>query len=291
MDGLLLVQILLNGLLLGGLYALVAAGFSLVWGVLNIVNVSHGAFMMLGGYITYFLFARTGLDPFLSVPISMLVMFVAGYLLQRYVLNLIARAPTFSTITITYGLLMLIANLALIIWGADYRAAQPEYSGASVEIAGILLPPVRIAMFGIALAITFGLARFMSSTDIGRAITATRMDLVAAQLSGVNVARIFAVTFGIGGALAAVAGSLYSAAYAFSPYLAYAVLGKMFVVVVLAGLGNIRGLLLGGIVLGLAETFGALAFGPGLQNAISYLVLIAILIVRPTGLSGKAFLQ
>lgn len=284
-------QIFLNGLLLGGLYALVAAGFSLVWGVMNIVNVSHGAFMMLGGYVTYWLFVKTGLDPFLSIPVSMAVMFACGFVVQRYVLNWIARAPSFSSVTITYGMLILIVNLALIFWGADYRAAQPSYSGASVEVAGILLPPVRLAMFGIALTMTLLLALFMSSTDVGRAITATRMDLAAAQLCGVNVSRIFAVTFAIGGALAAVAGSLYAASYAFSPYLAYAVLGKMFVVVVLAGLGNIRGLLLGGVILGLAETFGALIFGPGLQNAVSYLVLIAVLIVRPTGLGGQAFLR
>ena len=202
----LLWQILVNGVLLGGLYALMALGLVLVWGVLNIVNLAHGALIMLGAYACYYLFTGLGLDPFAALPVAMGLLFCLGYLIQRYVLNLVIRAPMFNTLLITFGLEVVITFLAQIIFSADFRTVNPSYAGANFVCSG---QPFRWSGFSVWRGVgpTCALWLFLDHTRIGMAIRATAQNLVAARLYGVDPRQLYALTFGIGAALAGAAGT------------------------------------------------------------------------------------
>ena len=282
-------QIILNGFLLGGLFAIVAMGFSIVWGVMNLVNLAHGAFIMLGAYITFWLFELWGIDPFLSIPICMAILFCIGYLIQRNIINLVIRAQVFMILILTFGLEILIMNLSTVAWTGNYRSVTTHYSGANIEIGPIVIPSVRLAIFLIALIITAGLYFFISKTKTGNAIKATSLDKEAAQLVGVNIGKMYAITFGIGGALAGAAGSLLAIISAISPYMGGPYTLKAFVICVLGGLGSIIGLVIGGIILGMAESVGTVLLGPGYADAISFAILVIILAIRPEGILGKKF--
>ncbi len=283
-----LIQTIVNGLLLGGIYAVVALGFSLVWGVMSVINVSHGAFVMLGAFLTYWLFVWFGLDPFLGAPLAMLATFGLGYAVQKYLINLIVRAPIYMTLILTFGLNLLIVNVALLVWSADLRSVTTPYSGQGLVLGGIIIPYSRAGTLAAALLATAALFAFMGRTRTGNAIRATRMDIEAAEGVGVRIDRIYALTFAIGAALAGLAGGLISATLPISPVMGLSYTGKAFVVTALGGLGNMTGALVGGIVLGLVETMGATFLGPGYQDAIGYAMLVVILVLRPSGLVGKA---
>jgi branched-chain amino acid transport system permease protein len=284
----LFVQDLVNGILSGGILAVVALGFSLVWGIMNIINLAHGAFVMLGAYVTYQLFTSVHLDPFLSVPISFVVMFALGFLVQKYIINFVARAPVLTTFLLTFGLSLLIVNVALLIWAGDARAVTPAYSGANFSVGPVTIPWAKLATLVAALAITALMQLWLTRSKIGRAIRATSMDVGAAQLSGVRVAHIYAIVFGLGSGLAGAAGSLLSLSYSLNPYMGDQFIVKAFVVCVLGGLGSVEGALLGGIVYGIVEAFGSQYIGSGFQDAVALVVLLLVLVFRPTGLIGKA---
>jgi len=281
-------QMLINSLLLGGIYACVAIGFSLVWGVMNILNVLHGTFLMLGGYITFWLFQLYGIDPFISMPLTMLIMFGVGYLTQYWVINLVIRAPLFITLILTFGLELVVVNMALYFWTGDYRVVQTAYAEFSFQVAGLVIPLIRLSLFFMGFLLTGLLFWFMAKTRTGRAIRATRMDLDGARLMGVNIGRIYAITFGLGAALAGAAGSLVSVGFSISPVMDLEFLAKSFVICIIGGLGNMMGALVGGLLLGLVENFGAYYFGPGYQNAIGFIIMVLVLFIRPEGLLGKA---
>ena len=288
MDSQVLAQALLNGLLLGGIYVTVALGFSLVWGVMNVINVSHGAFVMLGAFTTYWLFASVGLDPFLGAPLAMALMFVLGYLVQKYIINWIVRAPMFMTLILTFGLNLIIVNLGLIAWTGDVRSITTPLTGQGLSVGELIVPYVRAATLLVALLATFALFVFMDRTRTGNAIRATRMDLLAAEGVGIRIDRVYALTFAIGAALAGLAGGLISATLPITPFMGLSYTGKAFVVTALGGLGNMAGALVGGLLLGIAETVGAALLGPGYQDAIGYLLLVIVLVLRPSGLLGRA---
>ena len=182
----LLAQILINGILLGGLYAVMALGLALVWGVLNIVNLAHGAFIMLGAYVSWCLYTYVGIDPFLGLPITAAVMFALGYAVQRGILNLIVRAPMFNTLLITFGLEVVLTYLAQLAFSADFRTINPAYAGDSIVLGPVVLPVARLLAFGIAIVLTVGMWLFLLHTRLGRAIRATAQNLVAARLYGVE---------------------------------------------------------------------------------------------------------
>ena len=287
MDGQILAQALLNGLLLGGIYAVVALGFSLVWGVMNVINVSHGAFVMLGAFTTYWLFVIVGLDPFLGAPVAMVLMFLLGYVVQKYVINLIVRAPIYMTLILTFGLNLIIVNLGIIAWTGDVRSVTTALAGQGLSLGPIIVPYLRAGTLLFALLATLALFLFMDRTRTGNAIRATRMDLLAAEGVGIRIDRIYALTFAIGAALAGLAGGLISASLPITPFMGLSYTGKAFVVTALGGLGNMAGALVGGLLLGVAETVGAALLGPGYQDAIGYLLLVIILVLRPSGLLGR----
>lgn len=282
-------QVLINGLLLGAIYASVGVGFSLTWGVLNIINIAHGAMVMLGAYVTFYLFTALGIDPFLTIPASMIVLFVLGYLLQRFIINRVIPYGVFMTLVLTFGLSLFFIDVALIAFSGDYRSVTPGYAGAGLVFAGVVISYQRLAIFVISLLLVLALHTYLTRSKLGRAIRATALNRTSAQLLGVNVTSIYAITFGIGAAMAGAAGSLLSMTITITPFLGNAFIGKAFVVATLGGLGTIQGALVGGLILGLAESFGASLIGPSYQHAIGFGILVLVLILRPEGIMGKQF--
>jgi branched-chain amino acid transport system permease protein len=282
-------QVIANGLLLGAIYAAVGVGFSLTWGVLNIINIAHGAMVMLGAYITWWLFSSFGVDPFLSIPLSMAVLFVLGYGLQRFIINRVIPYGVFMTLVLTFGISLILIDLALIRFTGDYRSVTPWYAGAGFDLAGVILPYQRLAVFAVSLLLVAGLNAILGSTRLGRAIRATALNRQAAQLNGVNIFHIYAITFGIGAAMAGAAGSLLSATQTITPVMGNTYIGKSFVIATLGGLGTVQGALVGGLVLGLAESIGSAVIGPSYQAAIGYGILVLVLVFRPEGIMGRQF--
>lgn len=280
-------QVLANGLVLGGLYASIAVGFSLVWGVLNVINILHGTFVVLGSYIALFSYNLLGIHPFISVITAGAILYMVGHVVQAGLINRVIAAPVLMTLTLTFGLDLLLNNLMLVAFKADYRKLTLENPLGRLELGPVFMPLDRIAAMGLALLLTFLLYRLLRDSRIGRAIVAVRMDREAASLMGVNVSRINAVTFGLGAMMAGAAGSLLSIVYPISPLNSGMFLGKAFVICVLGGLGSVPGAIVGGLALGIIESFGAIWFGPEHAVTISFALLILILIFRPAGLIGK----
>lgn len=282
----LLLQILANGVLLGGLYALMALGLALVWGVLNIVNLAHGSFIMLGAYSGYYLFTKFGIDPFVALPISMLALFCTGFLIQRNILNLIVRAPMFNTLLITFGIDVVLTYLAQMFFSADFRTTNPVYAGDHFNWLGMTLPLVRVLACGIALALTVALWLFLGRTRLGRAIRATAQNLGASRLYGVEPRLIYALTFGLGAALAGAAGDLYGVVSQINPYIGATLTAKSFAIAIIGGLESPLGVVVGGMFLGIVESLTALYVGPTYVDVASFGILVLVLVFRPTGILG-----
>lgn len=281
-------QDLANGLLAGGIFAVVALGFSLVWGIMNIINLAHGAFIMLGAYSAYVLFTAWHIDPFASVPIAFVLLFVLGYAIQRWIINFVVRAPVLTTFLLTFGLSLLLVNLALLVFHGDIKGIQTPYSGANFGLGPVTIAWTKFWTLIVALAITASMQAFLSRTRMGRAIRATAMDVGAAQLSGVRVAHLYAVVYGLGAGLAGAAGVLISLSYGIAPTMGDPFVIKAFVVCVLGGLGSVEGALVGGLVYGVLEAFGSQYIGTDVQDAVALVVLLIVLTVRPRGIMGKA---
>src|SRR5690349_2295876 len=264
-----------------------ALGLVLVWGVLNIVNLAHGALIMLGAYACYYLFTGLGLDPFAALPVAMVLLFCLGYLIQRYVLNLIIRAPMFNTLLITFGFEVVITYLAQIAFSADFRTINPSYAGANFSFLGATVPLVRLLAFAVALALTLGLWLFLEHTRIGRAIRATAQNLIAARLYGVNPRHLYALTFGLGAALAGAAGTLYGVVSQINPYIGSALTGKSFAIAIIGGLDKSIYVLAGGLFLGIVEALTALYHRPTYTDRVSFGNLGLVVVGRPNGLVGR----
>jgi len=283
----LILQILVNGLVLGGIYACIAAGFSLVWGVLNIINILHGTFVVIGSYVAYFAYQHLGLHPFLSVVLAAIVLFFLGYLLQRGIINRVVTAPVLITLSLTFGLDLLVNNSLLVAFKADYLKLNLANPLGVLQFGGIYVPVDRLAAMFLALVLTVLLYWVLDASRIGRAIVAVRMDREAAALMGVKTKQIYAITFGLGAVMAGAAGAMMSIIYPISPLNSTLYLGKAFVICVLGGLGSVAGAMVGGLTLGVIESFGGLIFGPEHAMTISFGLLILLLIFRPTGIMGK----
>ncbi len=283
-----LLQIIINGILKGGLYALMALGMSLIWGVMDIINIAHGAFIMLGAYCTYWLFSLLGIDPFISLFISMIVLFVLGYAIQRYLINLVIRATIFITLILAFGIEIFISNLAQVMWTANVRMVQVPYGAANFSIGNfVTIPYVRLAAFIIALIITVIFYVVLNKTRTGRSIRATSQDLDAARLVGVDVARTYALTFGMGVGAAGAAGTLWAILFPINPMMGGVLTLKSFVVVILGGLGTMFGPIVGGLTLGVAEALGTNWFGATYENLICFTILVLVLIFLPKGILGR----
>jgi branched-chain amino acid transport system permease protein len=283
----LFLQVILNGIVLGSLYACIATGFSLVWGVLNVINLMHGTFIVLGSYLAWGAYNALGLAPWTSLMIVAPVYFVLGYAIQRGILNRVITAPVLVTLTLTFGLDLMLNNAMLYFFKADYRRLVLEPALGSISLGPLVVPLDRVVAMGFALLLTLALYLILRRSRVGRAIVAVRMDRDAARLMGVDVPSIYATAFGLGAAMAGCAGVLLAMIFPISPVASGGYLGKAFVVCVLGGLGSVPGAVVGGLFLGLVESFGSLAFGPEHAITLSFGLLILFLVFRPQGFLGK----
>lgn len=279
------------GLLNGGLLALVAVGFSLVWGVINVVNLSHGAFVVVGAYIAWKLNAAAGLDPYLGMLAAAAALFAAGYAVQRGLINLVVNAPIWMTLLLTFGLDLLIVNGLILAFTGDFRSIHTAYGTDGFTLVGARVPYGRLLGFLLAVGVTIALVLFMSRTRLGLAIRSTGMDRVAARLMGIRVRHIYAVTFGLAAGLAGAAGAIIGSIQTFSPAAAGGFTLQSFVIAVLGGLGNMWGALAGGLLLGLVQSWGGQYLAGTLVNAIAFGVLVIVLVIRPAGLLGKPYYE
>ena len=287
MSASLLAQVLANGLLLGGLYAAVAAGFSLVWGVLNVVNMLHGSAIVLGSYAAWFASARFGVNPFLSAIVVGPAIGFLGWAVQRFVIQRVITAPVLITLVLTFALDLILNNGMINAFSADYRKVPPV-TGTILTFGPIGLPMDRVLAAVAGVVVTLAVHAYLNNSRLGRAIVAVRMDRETSMLMGVKVEHIYAVTFGLGLALAGIAGCLMAVVFPISPLNSSGYLGIAFVACVLGGLGSIVGAIVGGIVLGVVESFGAIFVGPEYSVTVAAVLLIAMLLLRPQGLLGRA---
>jgi branched-chain amino acid transport system permease protein len=286
LSGGLLLQAVVSGLLLGGVYGLVASGLTLIFGVLRIINFAHGAVLMLGMYASYWLWVWASLDPYASVFLTAPLFFVVGAAIQQIVIEPNRAAAEHNQLLLTLGLALFLENLALVLWQGDFRTLRVPYANASFVIGEALVEVSRLVAAGGAVLIALALFFFLRLTDVGKAIRALSEEREGAMLVGIDVGRIRAVAFGIGSACAAVAGALITPFFYIAPDVGESFNIMAFVVVVLGGMGNFLGALLGGLIVGLAESLGA-AFLPGsLKQFVVFVIFVLVLLFRPEGLFG-----
>ena len=286
-----LAQQLLLGLLIGGLYGLAAAGLSLVFGVMKVLNVAHGELIMLGGYGAFWLFALAGLDPFASLLLVVPGALLLGILLYWVLFGFVVRAEEETRIKnsllIGFGLALALHALAVRLWTADERSITTAYSGAVISVGGLSIPVIRLVSLAVALALIGGLHILLARWRWGKAIRAVADDWQAALLTGIDVRRAYLLAFAIGTGLAGAAGTLVSVGYSINPSIGLEWTLKALIVVVLAGLGSMIGTFVGGLFLGVAEALSAAVFGGPYREVVGLVIFVVGLVVRPRGLFGR----
>lgn len=284
------MQALVNGILLGGMYAACAAGFSLAFGVMGVINLSHGDFVMLGAFLTYWLFILFGMDPFLTLPLTLAFLFLLGFLLQKFALNRLIGAPPIMSYLLTFGFHLVLSSLALRAWTADYRTLNTPYAGINLILFEIVIPYSRLASFLLAMVLFGGLQALLHRTEIGRAIRATAQDWEMARLTGVRIFRVYALTFALAAGITGVAGALVAQTLVIFPQMGLPFTITAFCVVVLGGLGYVQGALWGGFILGIIESLTTTYLTAGLSLAITFILLLIFLVVKPGGIFGKGMI-
>jgi branched-chain amino acid transport system permease protein len=280
-------QIVVYGILIGGLYALIALGFTLVFGVMRIVSFMHGDLVMIGMYVTFLAFSVFSVDPYAALVISLPVLFVLGALIFQLTVGPILQRGTESQLIVTLGVSIMLTNLARFVFTADAKAVRPSYGSASVTILGFQVTVTLGLSFLAVVLLSSVLYWFLHGTDTGKAIRATALDAETAALMGVDVRRITLITFGIGAGLAGAAGSLLAPLFYVEPAIGLPFTIKSFVVVVLGGMGSFWGAILGGLILGIAESLGAVYISAEYQILVGFVLLLVVLLVRPQGILGR----
>lgn len=276
-----------NGFFLGGLYAVVAIGLSLVFGVMRLVNVTHGEYLILAAYLNVVIARFMGVDPLLATLISMPIIFIIGYGIQRWVLNPVMGKGMEPALLMAFGLSIIAQNGLIQLFGGDPQAITTRFSQQGVQILGVIVPTIYLVSMLMGIFLIGGLHLFINRSYLGKAIRAATQDPETAGIMGINVNAIYAITYAIGASLAACGGLLIGAAFSFTPTSGFFWLLKSFVVVVLGGMGSIVGTLLGGIILGTAEGMGAAIVGTGYRDMIGFLIFLLVLLIRPRGLFGR----
>ncbi len=284
----LLLQSIVSGILMGGVYGLIAIGLTLIFGVMKIINFAHGSFMMLGMFTTYWVFILLGIDPYLSLFISIPVLFVIGLLIERFLIAKVLDAPEYNQLLLTLGISLFIENLALFLWSPNFRTMDIQYLKKAAMVGTVMISFPKVVAFLFAVALTVILYYFLKYTDLGKAIRASSEEKEGALTVGINLKRIYYLAFGIGTACVAAAGTLTATFFYVNPLVGGVFVITAFVVVVLGGMGNFIGALVGGLIIGLAESVGA-AFIPGqLKQLIIYFIFILVLLFKPEGLFGRS---
>jgi branched-chain amino acid transport system permease protein len=276
----------INGLLLGGIYTLVASGLTLIYGVLHIINFAHGSMLMLAMFGVYYLLTLLGIDPYLSIVVMVPAMYLFGYLLYKGLIGRLSSGKDENILLVTLGLSILIENLALMFFKGDSRTILVSYSDRMVELGQTLVPLPKLISFVVAMILCIALGLFMQRTDIGRSIRAVAKERVGARLVGIDVDRIYAISYGIGLATLGAAACLMMPIFYVSPSVGHVFVLVAFTVVVLGGMGSFLGAVVGGLVIGLTESFGGLFLGESMGQIGISLIFILILLFRPSGLFG-----
>jgi branched-chain amino acid transport system permease protein len=285
-DPAILIPALLNGLTTGAIYALVALGLTLIYGVLHIINFAHGSLLMVAMYGVFFLHALFGIDPYVALPIMVPLFFIVGYVLQRAVIGPASHGKDENILLVTLGLAIILDNGALFLWTSTTRTVDVPYAFSVVDLGVALIAVPRLVAFFGALAMAALLWLVMARTDTGKAIRAVARERDGARLVGIQVEHIFAVSFGIGTACLAAAACLLLPTFYVTPQVGYTFVLIAFTTVVLGGMGSFPGALLGGLILGVVEALGGLFFGESLGEIGIYAIFILILLFRPAGLFG-----
>ena len=275
------------GILLGGLYVVVALGLSLVFGVMKMINVAHGTLVILGSYLAFATLSTLGIDPILGLLIGIPVFFLFGILIEKYLLNRAVKMSADAALIIAFGIALVVQNAIQIIWTPMSRSLITNYSFESVQIGDIYIPVVYILDFAAALVVMVVIHQFLKRTYLGQAITASSQDRQTAELMGINPNRVYQIAFGIAMALAAVGGVFYGITFPFPPTTGNALLIIAFGVIILGGLGSMVGTFIGGVIFGLSQTLGGHFFGPTGQLIVPFLMVLVVLTIRPQGLFGR----
>jgi branched-chain amino acid transport system permease protein len=281
------VEAVLNGLLIGGVYALISIGLTLVFGVMNIVNFAHGAFLTVGMYVAYMAYVYLRLDPLIGGFIAFVAVFALGAILFRLLVAPILRAPEISQIFLTLGMLIVMENILLMIFGPSLRSVETPYKNSAIQLGPMFLNGAYLIAFVASIVIGVALYVFLLRTYLGRAMRATSQDVMAARLLGINTRRVHWIAFGLGTGLTAFGGGVILAYGSVFPTVSEQYIVLMFTAVVLGGLGSILGAVVGGLTVGLIQSLSVLVLPTDLQNLMVFVALIAVLAFKPTGLLGK----
>lgn len=284
-----LLQMVISALLLGGIYVLMALGLSLGFGITNILNFAYGEAVMLGAYAAFWAFRLWGVDPLWSIPATLVLGFVAGWVLFRQLIERVLQAPQLNQILVTFGIGLILQNAALIAFGGDLRSANPDYALQSFSLGDAYVPLGRLIACGVAALLSAGLLVWLFKTEHGRACRAIAQNEMAASLVGIDTRALHAVAFGVSVGLAAATGATLSVVTSVTPFIGLPLLVKALAIIVLGGMGSIWGTIVGGLVLGALETGVAYLVpnGSGWAEGVSYLMLLLVLVVRPSGIAGR----
>ena len=283
------LQVLFWGLYAGCIYILLATGLNLIFGVMKVVNFAHGELLMLSAYFTFTFFVLTGFNPYVLIIASMPALIVIGVIIERLCFRPILGTGKLNEIFVSLGLIYIFQNLVALIWTDEWRSIHSPFESITLPFGPVQLPLDYLIIILMTIAILVGLHLFLRRTTLGRAIRATSQNRKGAMLMGINVERMDMITFGIGSGLAAAAGTLWTVSgMVFNPYMGSIPAIKAFAIIILGGLGSIPGAIVGGLLYGIAENMAALTLGGAWKDAISFVLLIIVLVIRPTGLFGEA---
>jgi branched-chain amino acid transport system permease protein len=281
-----LLQTIVFGLLLGGVYALAASGLSLVFGVMNVINVAHGALLILAAYLTWFFWRTTGIDPILAAVVTTPIMFAFGWLLYQTTIRRIRGAPASMSVLLTFAIALVIEGVLGLVWKGVYRSVTPSYFDTSYKVGAIYLPAARLFACAAALVILVALWLVLARTWIGRAIRASSQNPQGAALMGIDVAGVAAIAFALGVATTGAGGSLVSVLYPFFPASHYQWISRLLGIIVLGGLGSLPGAVIGALLIGTGEALTTTYISPQWQTAVAYVVIFAVLLLKPSGILG-----
>ena len=286
-----IAQAVVNGLLIGGIYALVSIGVTLIFGVVKIVNFAQGEFVMIGMYISFFLATRLSIDPLVSLAVSIPALFVVGVLVQYFLIRRVLGLGDMPQIFLTFALSLLLMNLALLIFTADYRTVHTAYSDAAIHIGPLYIAVAKLIAFAVAMILSAALSVFLRTTDLGKAMRAAAQNRDVAMLMGINPDQVFCVAVGVALALAGAAGSLLMPFYPAYPLVGQVFVLMAFVAVILGTLGNVTGALIASLMMGVAESLGIQFVGADSGLIVVFLMLLLTLAIRPSGLFGGSTRQ
>jgi branched-chain amino acid transport system permease protein len=281
------LQALILGLLIGGVYALLASGLTLIFGVMNVINIAQGAFLIFAAFLTWSLWESTGIDPLAAILITTPAMFLFGWLLYLTTVGRIRRAPPAATVLLTFGLALVLEGLMGEIWGNTSHSVRPAYFNESFSIGELFLPKAQVYGGLVAIVVLCALYAILTWTWLGRAIRASAVNPQGAELVGVNVGVVATLTFAIGVASVGAGGSIASVLYPFLPGSHYQWIARLLGIIVLGGMGSLPGAVVGALALGVAETMTVTYIGPEWATAVPYVVVIIVLLLRPQGLLGS----